>query len=323
MIRQFVCVSLCLILLGLLAAPAHAYRYWGTKPLGMGGAYSAMADDASAIHWNPAGLTIYNDKKRVSLDFNYERHQYLLGDYKFLYEDELTVDEDDSFAGEYYFDEPDPVDWNERKVRDLYHLSLIDGKTTKVMVAGLAFTAYNFPMNTFQEGSDYSADLALAFGNWEMFSFGMTGRYQATAEDSTGEFDMDVGALLNAGPVISIAAVGRNIFGNDEPRLVRREIVLGVAGHALDYASLSVESSKVFDVTDVDGTFNFAVGAEGKPVKQLALRAGFDWDQVDSARLWSLGVAFLDVQGSLGYTFQGDIDEVRNYVHSLQVSIMF
>jgi outer membrane protein OmpA-like peptidoglycan-associated protein len=50
------------LLLGLgllaLAGPARAAfkdNSWGARPSGMGGAFTALADDSNALHWNPAG----------------------------------------------------------------------------------------------------------------------------------------------------------------------------------------------------------------------------------------------------------------------------
>lgn len=315
---------LCILLVAVCAAPALAYRYWGCKPLGMGGAFTAVADDANAISWNPAGLAIYNEMGQASFMFNWERHQYLLRDFQFVHPEEFATDTTNDFydSGIYFGDEPS-VDLNKQMTRDWFRLAIVDGYTTKALVAGLSLTSLNFPNHTFRDGTDYSIDLALASGMAELLSFGITGRYVSVVEPGTGEFDMDVGMLLKPGGFMGIALVGRNVFGNDHPRLVRREIAFGLAGFILDYATVSFDLTKVFDVTDVPGTFNFAVGAEGILIKVLALRGGFNWDQVDNRRMYSVGLGYVDDRGTLAYTFQGDVDEVLNYAHSLQVSINF
>jgi hypothetical protein len=56
---------LCLALLLILANPSGAASKYageflslgvGARPMGMGGAYAAVSDDASAVYWNPSGL---------------------------------------------------------------------------------------------------------------------------------------------------------------------------------------------------------------------------------------------------------------------------
>jgi len=317
-----ICI-LSLLVLAFAAGPAWAFRYWGAKPLGMGGAFSAVADDTNAIHWNPAGLTIFNSRKQAGFSFNYERSEYILGDYQFLHP-ELFEDtsETDDFGSEIYYEDEEPVDLEKKMVGDWYHFALVDGKTSKAVVAGLAFTGKNFPSHTFSEGEDYSVDLALAGGFAELLSIGVTGRYVQTLADNAGEFDVDVGAMVDAVGIIGVGIVGRNLFGNEEPDIVRREIALGVAGFIMEYATISAEATKVFDVEGEEGTFNFAFGVEGV-INPVALRAGFNWDRVAEARLWSAGIAVVDSMGTLAYTFQDDVDEVRNFVHSIQISVFF
>src|SRR5690349_298955 len=59
--RAFACSSLILMLAS--AAPASAQTppaadpaHPGVRAAGMGGAFTAVADDASGVYWNPAGL---------------------------------------------------------------------------------------------------------------------------------------------------------------------------------------------------------------------------------------------------------------------------
>jgi hypothetical protein len=48
-----------LIIILLLAFSAQTvFAFYGTRPMGMGGAFTAVADDATAAYWNPAGLAL-------------------------------------------------------------------------------------------------------------------------------------------------------------------------------------------------------------------------------------------------------------------------
>lgn len=42
-----------------LVSAKMVFACWGTRPLGMGGAFTGLADDTNAIYWNPAGLGRY------------------------------------------------------------------------------------------------------------------------------------------------------------------------------------------------------------------------------------------------------------------------
>jgi hypothetical protein len=56
--RFWTCLVVTLVLVPLSIAPAHAQAIpaLGTRAQGMGGAFVGVADDASAVYWNPAGL---------------------------------------------------------------------------------------------------------------------------------------------------------------------------------------------------------------------------------------------------------------------------
>ncbi len=59
-----------LMLLALFCSPAFArefpHFYQGVRPLGMGGAFTAVADDENALFYNPAGLAVVQ-KRRIAL----------------------------------------------------------------------------------------------------------------------------------------------------------------------------------------------------------------------------------------------------------------
>lgn len=46
----------CLLLASVGLAGAQPHEALGTRALGMGGAFTAVADDATAVYWNPAGI---------------------------------------------------------------------------------------------------------------------------------------------------------------------------------------------------------------------------------------------------------------------------
>ena len=67
-------VSVLLALLGTQAlarqAAAQTFEVLGTRAAGMGGAFVGVADDASAVYWNPAGLALGGSYFSMLLDNN-------------------------------------------------------------------------------------------------------------------------------------------------------------------------------------------------------------------------------------------------------------
>ncbi len=55
-VRRLICTALFLLGAPGGVAAQHAFEIVGTRALGMGGAFVGVADDASAVYWNPAGL---------------------------------------------------------------------------------------------------------------------------------------------------------------------------------------------------------------------------------------------------------------------------
>lgn len=46
------------MILAVFVLSSHSLAYFGTRPMGMGGAFTAVADDANAAYWNPAGFAL-------------------------------------------------------------------------------------------------------------------------------------------------------------------------------------------------------------------------------------------------------------------------
>jgi hypothetical protein len=310
---------------------ADAQMYWGTRPIGMGGAFTAVANDVDAIEWNPAGLTTLTKNKQMGFDINYEYHQYLFGDFPYLQPQLIQKTSSNEFGNGYFNNTTPTAPANKKFSEDWYHLAIADGYVNPLVAVGAAFTTQDPSNQLFKHGTDFQADLSAAGGFANIVNFGGTARWVNFDPTGKGKFDFDVGMLINAINLIKVGLTGRNLLGNDEPLVVRREVALGVAGYVMDYATVSLEVTKVFDglkklngpLYQPKGTFVFAAGAEGVIVKLLSLRGGFNYDEISGARMYSVGLGFVDKHGTIGYSFQGSVDHVRDFTHSIQLVIYY
>jgi F plasmid transfer operon, TraF, protein len=66
----FVVVACLFSSLSSAVASAQTFETLGTRASGMGGAFVAVADDASAVYWNPAGLALGGSYFSSVLDYN-------------------------------------------------------------------------------------------------------------------------------------------------------------------------------------------------------------------------------------------------------------
>ncbi|HOJ13664.1 MAG TPA: conjugal transfer protein TraF [Deltaproteobacteria bacterium] len=84
-------VLACMVMMaGAVGAAEYPYVYRGMRPLGMGGAFTAVSDDANALFYNPAGLASI---EKVSVSFfplEFEISENTLD----LYGDAMDVDSD-------------------------------------------------------------------------------------------------------------------------------------------------------------------------------------------------------------------------------------
>ncbi len=88
---SFLVILLCLVCTASLSAKESSFRiYKGVRPMGMGGAFVAISNDANALFYNPAGLADIREK-RISifpLEVEFGQNAYD------IYSDALDVDFD-------------------------------------------------------------------------------------------------------------------------------------------------------------------------------------------------------------------------------------
>ena len=315
-------IILCFVILWMAfqAPAAHAVFFWGTKSLGMGTATVGIADDNNAMEINPAGIA-QGDK--YSIDLNYERREYAIWDYRHLHP-EIEEDDGNEFfgGGEFFEDEQDAIDKDDKNIIDTWRVSVVDSATLPSFAMGFYFTGLNFPASTFQEGEGYQFGLTMAGNFADLVFLGLNGKFMQLTPDEN-MFNMDAGFLLKILGFMGVGVAGHNVFGADEVNRVNRDITIGVAGFVLEYAQIDFDVTKDFD-SPATNTWNFALGAQGIVLGGLTLRGGFRWDQVDDADTYGLGIGWTDVKhGSLGYSFQGDVNNIKNFIHSINLNVIF
>ena len=70
-----------------------AFAFFGTRPMGMGGAFTAVADDANAPYWNPAGLALNPEVTLTGSTLLNNRNTYVgdnVANLKMCYETEMN-----------------------------------------------------------------------------------------------------------------------------------------------------------------------------------------------------------------------------------------
>ncbi len=303
----------------LFAVPAHAIFFWGVKGLGMGTAAVGIADDNNAMEINPAGAA---QGRTYSIDAVYERREYEIFDYLHIHPDLEEEDENLDFYGGELFGNDDEINVSrdEKEVIDSWRVSIIDSATVRHFAMGMYFTGQNLTSNSYDDGLGFNTGLCMAYSFADIVYMGGTGKYmKLTQEDNM--MNADFGLLFHPSPFIGIGIAGHNVIGADTENWVNRDLTLGLAGFVLNYAQIDVDVTKDFDA-DAVNTWNFALGAQGIILGGLTLRSGFYWNQVMAKNLYGAGIGWSDPKyADLGLSFQGDIENTRNYILAVNLNI--
>jgi len=218
----------------------------GARPLGMGKAFVAVADDASATYWNPAGLTQI-DKPQLTTFYS-------------------SLFEDTSYSFISYahpFNGPD--------IMGINVVMLNSDNFEKV-------NSLNQTEGTFSD-QDMSIDLCYARRFYQNISVGLGAKYitRSLAEDKDTYISSDLGLLYAATPSLSIGLSLQNIAsakmkGDSEDKFAP-ELRAGIAYRMLnDDLLLSMDLSRALLAAQ-----KIHVGVEYKLFKDLlVLRIGSD-----------------------------------------------
>ena len=241
-------------------AGAQTFGNVGTRAEGMGGAFVAVADDASAVYWNPAGIAT-----GATFDFQLSR----------------------SDAG------PDPA-WFIGATMPVLGFSVYRTHTVQALadrqnegsgkVELLTLSTSNVGVTVVQTvagGVVLGATARIVSGGWETF-------------DSRTTVDVDAGAMVSAGS-FRIGVTGRNLrepgFDGPSGRVpIQRQVRVGVAltPRALPSGvhgpySLALDAD-LTETTDAFGTFRLiAAGGEYWALRGLVgMRGGVRWNTLET-----------------------------------------
>ena len=138
----------------------------GSKAVGMGGAYTSVANDATAMYWNPAGISFYNTKEV------YFNHSNWIADISFDFFG-ITI----------------PTN---RKSMIGFNITSVTMDEMEVTRYGNEDTGETFTAADYAIGSTFATNLT------DRFSIGINGKYiqQTIANSHAKGFALDIGTLF-------------------------------------------------------------------------------------------------------------------------------
>ena len=316
-VSRAVLPSAVMLLLAGSAGPVHAqvFETLGVRALGMGGAFVAVADDATATYWNPAGLVnVFSsavlEVQRIDtrLDADPTRTEGTKDLTTFASLASPTV-------GLSYYR---LRSWQVDRVVE----SGVDGRSTASLTSlvthhagmtlvrslgpGLTFaTVLKAVRGTVGVGSgDGEAPVGALFDQ----TSGLRGR-------STTRLDLDVGVMVDVGAV-SVALVGRNLrepefaVSDDAAVSLRRQFRAGLAVRPTGSLVVAVDADLSTTATAAGPRRSIAVGAEQR-LGWLVVRAGgrLNVEDDDPEPVGALG---LSVELLSGFWLDGQVTGGRD-----------
>jgi len=292
---------------------AQVFETVGVRALGMGGAFVAVADDASANYWNPAGvagvffsgaLDVQQTDTRLGSDPLGRQGTSHLTTFASLASQSLGLS--------YYR----VRGWQVRRSAEIGDQASLASLVTQhaaltvlqPVIPGITVaTALKTVRGTAAVGF---ADAMLPIDTLHEVASELSGR-------STTRFDLDVGVMFGAGP-IKLGFVARNVrepefaLADDSIVRLRRQLRAGISIRPSPTLTIASDAD-LTTTTDVAGPRrNLAVGAEQRLGRLLLVRAGGRVNLEDSNRS-PIGTLGMSVQVASGFwvdsQFTGGRDE--------------
>ncbi|MFA4843826.1 MAG: hypothetical protein WC632_02615 [Candidatus Margulisiibacteriota bacterium] len=237
----------------MLAVPALAQENLGARPMGMGGAFAGLADDANAIFINPAGIyQVQSEAVLVSTRLSEGREYTLIGGVENTPLGAIGIG---------YVGSTDPI---------ISAASLIgwDGEALTRYSTQTLYVSLARELNKEIKVSDNMG--VLSVGANVKFSSRKLGTAKGLSQDGGSNIDLDLATVFKPNSDLSLGLSLQNFFSGDGlkdiPNLTTVEerksaVLLGASGKIFGNSVTWV----------VEGT---ELGCEWQPVRGLAIRAG-------------------------------------------------
>ena len=218
----------------------------GARAAGMGEAFCAVADDVSAMHWNPAGLAFVVSPELETM------HTFWLGNISH------------EFLGYLY-----PISWGTVGANVSY-LHMDKMERIKQGTSTGKFTV-----------DDIYGGLAYGLPILEIFSLGfnLKALQSRISQDTAYAFSSDVGIMLfTPNRRFSFGVAGQNLGTKMRGDKLPVNIKAGL-GYKIEFARERVDMLIALDVNKpLEGDYNFCLGIEHILLETFAVRVGYKYD---------------------------------------------
>jgi hypothetical protein len=280
-----------------VGSEAYLQLLVGARPMGMGGAFAGLADDVTALFFNPAGISAIPERQATAMHA------------------ELSFDRSFNYLAASFPNHKGQSGWGisytNFQVNGIPETRVVPGTTTPIINADGTVTIFSLFDNT-QE----NFTVTYAWAATENLRVGLTGRllHRDIGRQEANGYGSDVGVLFQASKDVRVGLNLQNIFASiREDATLHRDIIpftatLGGSVRAWQDVILVLD---IFKVDGEDGGIRF--GAEKWWGDRYALRLGLN----DGDFTAGAGIKYRAFQFDYAYQTQelGDINRVSFIYH--------